>query len=178
MRINFYGGPGIGKSTATARVFAELKERHYSVEHVTEYVKTWAYQKRKTEEFDQIYIFGKQQQYEFRYLKAGVKNIVTDSPTFLSYYYAKKYISDEIAEAIWTLCKLYDKKYPCFNIMLERGEKPYHTEGRYQTEAEARLMDEEIWNELTSHYPPEQCVRIPYDQKEKILETVLSVISK
>jgi adenylylsulfate kinase-like enzyme len=33
--INFYGGPGSGKSTMAAAVFAELKSRNVEVELVT-----------------------------------------------------------------------------------------------------------------------------------------------
>lgn len=178
MRINFLGGPGSGKSTSTARVFAELKERQYSVEHVSEYVKSWAYSGRPIKEFDQIYIFGKQQQYEHRWLSNGVKNVITDSPTFLSVFYSKKYISEAMGDAIWRLCELYDEKYPVYNIFLERGDKPYHAEGRYQTEEEARKIDEELWNQLTYYYLPKDYIRIPYNNKDAILAKVLEVIEK
>ena len=57
MRISLFGGPGSGKSTTAARLFSELKERHYSVEHVSEYVKSWTYMNRKPKGFDQVYIF-------------------------------------------------------------------------------------------------------------------------
>lgn len=173
-----FGGPGSGKSTTTARVFSELKERKYSVEHVSEYVKSWAYSGRQVKEFDQIYIFAKQNQLEYKFLSNGVKNIVTDSPTFLSVFYSKAYISQEMADAIWKLCQIYDSKYPVFNIFLERGDKTYDPNGRYQTEDQARKMDDEMWEMLISHYPPEQCCRIPYKHKDAILAKVLEVCDK
>lgn len=177
-RINLYGGPGSGKSTTAARVFSEMKDRKISVEHVSEYVKSWAYAKREVKEFDQVYIFAKQQQYEHRYLSHGVKNVITDSPTFLAVYYADRYISKEMSDAIWNLCDLYDKKYPVFNIFIDRGEKSYVSEGRYQTEEEAREMDNGIWEKLISLYPPEMCCRMNYLDKDAILAKVLEVCDK
>ena len=84
MRINLLAGPGSGKSTTAAWLFSELKIRHISVELITEYVKSWATQKRQVTTFDQVYLFGKQMQYEYRFLNNGIKNVVTDSPLILS----------------------------------------------------------------------------------------------
>lgn len=178
MRVNFIAGPGAGKSTTVARVFSELKELKYSIEHVTEYVKSWTYIKRGVKEFDQIYIFAKQQQAEYKFLSNGVKNVITDSPTFLSVFYSKMYISQEMSDAIWKLCELYDAKYPVYNIFLERGNKTYDSNGRYQTEDEAREMDNIMWNQLISYYSPEQCSKIPFFNKEEILQKVLDIIDK
>ena len=176
-RICLYGGPGSGKSTTAARVFSELKEQHYSVEHVSEYVKSWTYMNRAPKGFDQVYIFGKQLEYEHRFISNGVKNIISDSPTFLSGFYAHKYCLPGIAESIWDLCKIYDREYPCYNIFLERGDKTYHQDGRYQTESEARQFDNDIWDLLVDFYGS-NLVRIPYNDKEAILNKVLEVCDK
>lgn len=86
MRICFIGGPCSGKSKTAAWIFSELKERKISVEHVTEYVKSWTYIRRNVKEFDQIYIFAKQQQMEYKFLSNGVKNIITDSLHYYLYF--------------------------------------------------------------------------------------------
>ena len=78
--------------------FAELKDRHYSIELILEYIKSWVYFNRIPKGFDQFYIFSKQIQYESRCLDNGVKNIITDSPIFLSSFYANKYCSKELAK--------------------------------------------------------------------------------
>ena len=45
LRVNFYGGPGVGKSTLAARVYAELNSAGaVSTELVREFIKTWAYE--------------------------------------------------------------------------------------------------------------------------------------
>ena len=178
MRLALHGAPGAGKTTTAARLFSELKERHYSVEHVAEYVKSWAYQGRTPEGFDQVYIFGKQMQYEYRFLKYGVKNIITDSPPFLSGWYAQKYFGQEMADHIWALCDMYDKQFPVFNIFIDRGSKPYDPAGRYQTEEEAKEFDAEILRSLYDHYPANRIAIIPYDDKEAMLAKVLEVCDK
>lgn len=173
MRVNFFGGPGSGKSTTTAWVFAMLKDRKVSVEHVNEYVKSWAYQKRPIQKHDQLYLFAKQQQYEYRYLSSGVKNIVTDSPCFLSVIYSLKYIGSEYAEAINTLCKMYDKDHQSLNIFLSRGDKPYVTEGRYQTLDEAKEIDQAVLKALEQSYRNNYHI-VDFKDREKILELVLN----
>ena len=177
MRINFFAGPGAGKSTTTARVFSELKERGVSVEHVGEYVKAWAYQKRQIPKFDQLYIFGKQHQYEYRYLSQGVKNIVTDSPCFLSVIYSYFYQQPAIGGAINTLVQEYDKDHPSLNIFLHRGDKPYVQEGRWQDLTAAKQLDV-FMLEMLKHNYPNNLIEIDYQDKEKILSTVLSAVEK
>ena len=142
MRINLLGGPGSGKSTTAAWLFSVLKENHISVELVTEYVKAWACQKRQVTSFDQVYLLGKQMQYEYRFLGSGIKNIVTDSPVFLSAVYAEVYYKElNIHKPMMELVEAYEKEYPSINIFLNRRNKPYIQEGRYQTYEQAQEID-------------------------------------
>ena len=60
MRICLYSGPGAGKSATAADIFAEFKRKNYSIELVAEYIKTWAYEGRKPESYDQTLIFANQ----------------------------------------------------------------------------------------------------------------------
>jgi predicted ATPase len=57
--INLYGGPGTGKSTTAAALFALMKREGYNVELVTEFAKDLVWTERNKELGDQIYIFGK-----------------------------------------------------------------------------------------------------------------------
>ena len=54
----------------------------------------------------------------------------------------------------------------------------YDATGRYQTEEQARTIDEEMWTELIAHYPPELCCRISALDKDAILAKVLEVSDK
>lgn len=180
MRINFYGGPSAGKSTTAAFLFSELKRRGHSVELVTEYVKSWATQNRKVNEFDQVYLFGKQMQYEYRYLQSGVRNIVTDSPILLSAIYAKHYYSQlDFHDSLFDIAAKYEKRFPSINIYLERGTKPYSTQGRYQSYKEALDIDDKIKDFLLSSdiVDAKTLFILNYSEPEIILNTVLQHLS-
>lgn len=181
MRINFFGGPGSGKSTTAPWVFSMLKRDKASIELVTEYVKSWATQKRKVNEFDQIYLFGKQMQYEYRFLNAGIKNIVTDSPVLLSSVYASVYFKDiNVADDLEHMADEYEKKYPSINIFLDRGDKPYNPEGRYQTYEEAKEIDKLILKVLEDKAQNKQLTYaiFPFSDPEAILKYVRDHITK
>ena len=176
MRINLLGGPGSGKSTTAAWLFSALKEHHISVELVTEYVKSWACQKRQVTSFDQIYLLGKQMQYEYRFLNAGIQNIVTDSPVFLSAIYAEVYYKElNISKPILDLVDAYEKQFPSVNIFLNRKDKPYIQEGRYQNYEQAKEIDALIRANLLAK-PEWKTHFIDYDNRTEILRVVADYI--
>lgn len=176
MRINFFGGPGSGKSTTASWLFSELKKQNKSVEYVSEYVKFWAYSQRKIHEYDQIYLFGKQMQGEYKYLVHGVKNIVTDSPILLAAVYAEINGAGGIADHLAGICEMYDADYASLNIYLKRGDKPYDAEGRYQTAEQALQADALIMQYLEKYYTRDQIFKVDYNDRNAIFEKVLEVI--
>lgn len=150
MRINLYAGPGAGKSTTAAMLFAKMKIAGFSVELVSEYVKAWAIAKREVIGFDQVYLMGKQLNYEYRFLSNDIKNIVTDSPVLLSACYTRAYYPklQGVAAHMEGIVAEYERAHPSINIFLDRGDKEYRAEGRYQTEEEARVLDTTIEDTL------------------------------
>lgn len=150
MRINLYSGPGAGKSTSASMLFAKMKMLNYSIELVSEYVKGWAISKRPVVGFDQIYLMGKQLNYEYRFLSHGIKHIVTDSPVLLSACYTRAYYPElcDVATHMEGIIAEYERQHPSINIFLDRGDKPYHTEGRYQTKEQAKLLDTVVRDSL------------------------------
>jgi len=142
--INLYGGPGAGKSTSAAYLYYLLKKQGANVELVREYVKDWAWEKRKITTFDQIYFLGKQTRRESM-LYGKVNWIVTDSPVMMNLYYAQRYCPPSLTEGIraGTLSfyrQAAEDGHNHIHVMLERT-KPYASEGRYQTEEEAKEID-------------------------------------
>jgi nicotinamide riboside kinase len=87
-RISLFGGAGSGKTTMAARLFADLKMLGWDVEHIQEYIKARAYEKRFPTSFDQVYVFGNQLHREDRLLH-HVNLVVTDSPVLMNLAYAR-----------------------------------------------------------------------------------------
>ena len=175
MRINLYGGPGAGKSTTAAWLFSELKRRNISIEHVSEYVKGWAYQKRKINKYDQLYLFGKQHQMEYKFLSNGVKNIVTDSPCLLSAIYAEVNGCRELSIHLGEICKIYEADFPSLNIFMDRGNKPYDSTGRWQTKEESIELDRKI-KEFVTEYTNGALITVPYHDERAVLDLVLDKV--
>lgn len=143
--INLFAGPGAGKSTTAAKVYALLKDRGAKVELVREYVKDWAWAKRRVSPLNQLLILGKQSDKE-ALLYTEVDFIVTDSPILLPPFYQQKYTGKTYlypaASAFMEQAKEdYGVSYT--NIFLKR-QKQYAADGRFETEAEANEIDNEI----------------------------------
>lgn len=148
-RISLYAGPGAGKSTGSSMIYSLLKQKGYNVELAREFVKLWAYQNRPVKEFDQVTIAGNQMDEEFKYLSNGVEVIVTDSPVYLSAIYAEYYFPQlDIHSHIESIADRYEERYPSINIFLDRADKKYKKEGRYQTYEQALEMDSIMLNLL------------------------------
>lgn len=98
IKLNFYGAPGVGKTTLAARVFAALKEKNKNVEYVSEYAKEKVQEGvdvRLLDEEERIEILGEQFKRERRLIDCGVDYIVTDSPMFLTaFYHPYSYVID------------------------------------------------------------------------------------
>lgn len=152
--INLLGGPGCGKSTMAAELFAWMKQRNISCELVREYVKDWAWENRRIEPLAQAHVFGEQSYRESR-LYGKVEYIITDSPLILCGFYQGliseygNYITDLARQFMEEANELYGVTYHSFT--LER-RKPYDPAGRYETANQAIERDEEIRRYAGHHF--------------------------
>ena len=132
--VNLFAGPGSGKSTTCAGVFAKLKLAGVNCEMALEYAKDKVWEESNKVLDDQIYVFGKQLHRIFR-LKDKVDVVITDSPILLSIIYDKtgnKYFSDLVLNQF----NNFDNR----NYFIERTTV-YNQKGRLQTEDEAKEID-------------------------------------
>ena len=146
--INLFGGPGCGKSTTMARIFADLKIQGYNAEMVSEFAKDLVYEQRQETMKDELYIFAKQHHRMFR-VNDKVDIIITDRPLLLTNIYASLYLPDD--EFRTDLMKLVNTTFSGFiniNILLDREGVEYQTEGRLQDLEQSQKIDDMTKNEL------------------------------
>ena len=142
--FELYGGPGTGKSTTAALLFAHFKQLGVNAELVREYAKDWAWEKRDIGPYDQLYITAKQMRRESMLL-VRVDVIITDSPCTLGHFYPFHFNNHLAAESIAQMVRGYENMariddHQRHRLFLTR-EKAYNPEGRYQTEGQAKQMD-------------------------------------
>jgi hypothetical protein len=146
--INFFGGPGIGKSTQASGLFTEMKKHHMSVEYTYEFPKEVAWEGNISQLKDQFFITANQHRNISR-LYDKVDYIIVDSPIILGCFYEQRYGEgypashygmSGLSKFLWSLFKQYDN----INILLTRNNETYDTNGRLQNLLEAQEIDADI----------------------------------
>ena len=136
--INIYGGPGAGKSTTAAQVFALLKHDGVNAELQREWCKAAVWDRYEAALEDQFYILAKHYRDLARFQRGGVDVVVSDSPLLMSLVYGKKegiYFRSYVIE-------LYGR-FVNHDVVLER-QKVYEPKGRIQSKSEAEQVDVEV----------------------------------
>lgn len=154
--VNLFSGPGTGKSTTAAALFAELKYLNVNAELIQEAAKDAAWEGRGGKFFAaQQYILGEQSWRQWR-LRDDCDIAVTDSPLPLGLVYMQdSFPAQSLRQAI-----LEDfHSYHNFNVFIERN-KPYNNKGRLQNEEEAKELDGLIRDMLYENSIP--YVSIPF----------------
>lgn len=159
--INFFGGPGIGKSSKSAGLFSEMKKNHMDVELTYEFPKIVAWEENFSAIRDQFYITANQHRNISR-LYGKVKYIIVDSPILLGLIYKNRYGTNQTYPG-----EFYDftfdnfivslfKKYDSLNIVLKRNvsEDIYDKNGRFQDLNDSINIDNEIIKNLNKNNIP------------------------
>lgn len=143
--INFFGGPGVGKSTVASWMFYKLKELGKEAEFVPEYAKgkVWENDAVAFSQTDEYYINAKQAHYLSRVFKK-VEFVVTDAPLRGGIPFV---VRPGLRQAIREEADLY--KDCEINFFIKRQHK-YKTIGRIETEDYAAVIDSKILEELNA----------------------------
>ncbi len=136
--INFFGGPGSGKSTAAAGLFHLLKKKKFNVELVTEVAKDLVYEEAHYALSQQNYVFANQE-YRLSRIANKVDVAITDSPLLLSTFYVK----DTYPKSFKQLCVDLFNGYNNINYFVKRNFE-YSPLGRQQTIEQAEEIDKRI----------------------------------
>lgn len=165
--INLIGGPGSGKSTAAAELFAFLKKAGRSCEMALEFAKGKCFEESFKVLDDQIYVFAKM--YHMIYRLAGkVEFIVTDSPLPISLYYNKEeseYFDKFVVEQY--------NKFDNLMYFIERDESSYEEIGRIQTFEESKEIDKELISLLKKYNIPYKSV-----SQRRAVRSILTDLSR
>ena len=145
--VNFYAGPGCGKTTAALELSAALKKKGYNIEYVPEYAKELVLEGKLTELKKQENVTN-EQYHRLDRLRNVTDIVVTDSPVLLGLIYGEGKISEEYKNQIIRYYNSFDN----FNMLMVRDRTSgYQTEGRLETEKEAIAIDEKIKDMLKSY---------------------------
>ena len=169
--VNLYAVPGAGKSTGAAYIFAKLKMAGIDCEYVSEYAKDRVWQ---DDQFPlkhcQLYVTGKQC-LKITRLLGKVDVVVTDSPIAIGAMY-----TDE--KPYQDVCLYEAKKYKnTYNIFVNRFKK-YNTNGRNQTEDEAKEIDKRIKDFLTTNGIPFTEANGTEDGYNQIVKDIVDKLNK
>jgi hypothetical protein len=137
--VNFFGGPGCGKSTLMAASFADFKWLDKNVEMAPEFAKQLCWEERTKTVKNQHYVLCKQHQCIARLID-NVDIIITDGPLLLSMYYREQ---DDMTEVFNQYALALHNSFINLNYFIERKKK-YNPKGRYQNEVEAKQADVDI----------------------------------
>ena len=139
--VYLWGGPGTGKSTTAAEVFAKLKRLGANVELVTEWVKGKVWEGAP---FDPITAWARQRQWVAR-LQGRVEVVICDSPPLQALVYAESTLPLDLFGRLEALALYEEATRTGLNILLRRSaDKPYIEAGRNEDEAEALRLDVRI----------------------------------
>lgn len=154
--VNFFGGPGSGKSTTAALLFGEMKKKHFNVELIHEAAKDF-----KWEDWDHIfgeqdYIFAHQHRLIRRLTRHDIDYAVVDSSILLSLFY----MPDDFPQSFRQFVKDVFNSYDNINILLDRNPAiPYVQAGRNESERQAIEIDKKVRQYFNDTDTPHHIVR-------------------
>ncbi len=144
--INMFAGPGAGKSTQAALLFAKLKILGFNVELVTEYPKDKVWEESFKVFENQIYLFAKQHHRMWR-CHDKVDIIITDSP-LIQYLAYSAHMSDSFKSLVIEEFNQYNN----LNVFLQRNpDVEFQQIGRNHNLEQAEAIDQTVIELITKN---------------------------
>ena len=166
---SFYGGPGIGKTTAAASLYAALKKTNISVELAAEFAKEKVLEKNKMAMSYQKYIWVNQA-YRIYCASQTAQVVITDAPILLGCIYNKP-LTQSLMDVIFD----EHTQYNHLNIVLTRNHTHFDDTSRAHDLEESKNIDLQIRTLLDEHEIP----FIEYDSynEDELVQLILESIS-
>lgn len=153
LEVVLYGGPGVGKSTFRAEVFAALKKRGRNVEDVPEVAKDYTWEEATGKLEFQPLMMAKQM-WKMRRLHNKVDALITDTSTLYSLIYGgpKEGVTEAYRDYI---LDDYNRRNTLNFLLVRNPNIPYQTEGRNQSSLEeAKAFDGKVYTLLRNNSIP------------------------
>lgn len=144
--INFFGGPGAGKTTNALELTAKLKRMKANAAYVPEYARELVLEDRLYE-VDQRDIYEEQEARMRREMRGGVEVIVTDAPLIMQAVYAP---DKEMRAEVINRAKRFHKGADVINIFLKNPRDIHLSVGRAHDKEQSINLDEKIKGLLES----------------------------
>lgn len=144
--VNLMGAPGAGKSILSYDLCSLLRKQYHRAELVTEAAKDHIYDGKRSEELDPLEVLAEQNR-RVKRLVGKTDLIVTDSPLYLSAFYANKFgYNKSFEQYVIDLAN----SYPSINFFVKRNHT-YDPAGRSQNEEESNEIHSELISFLDSY---------------------------
>lgn len=166
---NLFGGPGTGKSTVAAAVFAKLKQQKVEADCIQEYAKDKTWQSEAHMLQLQPYISSKQLLRQHRIL-GKVDVGISDAPLLHGLIYPGHYTGEHFEK--W-LVETFNQ-FNNLNIFLERNveEHGYSQVGRSQSLEQAVMIDTRTLEILRKHEIAYHTVKVTSDAADQVVNLV------
>jgi predicted ATPase len=173
-RICFFGPPGSGKTTLSAKLFADLKIAGFNIALMDEYIQKYIRNGTDIQSFDQFYVFAKLLNQEDIALRSDFDLVITDAPLLINVFYTKLR-NDAFWEDQLSIAKKFEEEYPSLNIFLtaEKDKNKYNNKGRIHRFDQAVEMEKDMINFMSLYSDIKIFGRDDYNElKEFILEKI------
>lgn len=140
--VEFYAGPGSGKTTSAFELFSAVKKEDIHIEFIREVAQERILQNKEVSAARQLSILVEGVDRAEVLITKGYKNIVTDTSLDLSLFYGLGHEYEAEMKSI--IKKFYAKVHRVKVFVIRNENKKYHQLGRFQTKEESMVIDGQL----------------------------------